>query len=102
MPNSGEHPAEVTVVAGERRLNGLFERFAIWAGGLLIAILFMAYQDQRADVARLEERVSFLYMDKVSKSDLKDTETRIMNRIEGMQSDILARMDLLFGRVTKP
>lgn len=42
-----------------------------------------------------------LYLDKVSKGDLKDTEARIMTRIEGMQSDILARMDLLFGKVTK-
>ena len=100
MPNSGEH-AEVTVVAGDRRINGLFEKFAIWAGGLLIAILFLAYQDQRADVARLEERVSFLYLDKVSKSDLKDTENRIMSRIEGVQSDILARLDLYFGKVSK-
>ena len=91
---------DVTVVA-DRRINGYFERFAIWAGGLLIALLLLAYQDQRQQVARLEERVSFLYLDKVSKTDLKDTEARIMNRIEGMQSDILARMDLLFGKVTK-
>ena len=90
---------EVTV--GDRRINGLFERFASWAGGLLIALLLLAYQDQRQQVARLEERVSFLYLDKVSKGDLKDTEARIMTRIEGMQSDILARMDLLFGKITK-
>ena len=91
---------DVTVVA-DRRINGYFERFAIWAGGFLIALLLLAYQDQRQQVARLEERVSFLYLDKVSKGDLKDTEARIMTRIEGMQSDILARMDLLFGKVTK-
>ena len=102
MPNRGEHAAEVTVVSSDRRMNGLFERFAIWAGGLLIAILFMAYQDQRADIVRLEEKVSFLTTDKVSRTDLRETEARIMARIEGMQSDILARMDLLFGRVTKP
>lgn len=93
-------PAEVTV--GDRRINGLFERFAIWAGGLLIAILFLAYQDQRADIVRLEEKVSFLTLDKVSRTDLRETEARIMARIEGMQSDILARMDLLFGKITKP
>jgi len=91
---------DVTVVA-DRRINGYFERFAIWSGGLLIALLLLAYQDQRQQVARLEERVSFLYLDKVSKGDLKDTEARIMTRIEGMQSDILARMDLLFGKITK-
>lgn len=100
MPN-GEHPTEVTVVSGDRRINGLFERFAIWAGGLLIAILFLAYQDQRADIVRLEEKVSFLSLDKVSRTDLRETEARIMARIEGMQSDILSRMELYFGKITK-
>lgn len=99
--SNGEHPAEVTVVSGDRRINGLFERFAIWAGGLLIAILFLAYQDQRADIVRLEEKVSFLTLDKVSRTDLRETEARIMARIEGMQSDLLARLDLYFGKVSK-
>ena len=43
----------------------------------------------------MEEKIQFIYMDKVSKNELKDVEARIMTRIEAGNADILARIDLL-------
>lgn len=72
-----------------------WERFSIWACGAIIALLCIGYQDQRTRVDKMEERVQTLYMDKVSKNELKDVEARIMSRIEAGNSDILSRIDLL-------
>lgn len=72
-----------------------WERFAIWACGAIIALLCIGYNDQKTTIERLDEKVQFLYLDKVAKSELKDTEARIMSRIEAGNADILARIDLL-------
>ncbi len=81
------------------RIHSYFERLAIWACGFIIVLLGLAYNGQKAQIEKMEEKVQFLYIDKVNKSDLKDTEYRIMSRIEGMQTDILARMDILFNKI---
>lgn len=80
---------------GNTILAPYWERFALWCGGAIIALLAIGYQDQKSTVDKLEEKVQFLYMDKVAKSELKDTEARIMSRIEAGNADILARIDLL-------
>lgn len=72
-----------------------WERFSIWACGAIIALLCIGYQDQRTRVDKMEEKIQFIYMDKVSKNELKDVEARIMTRIEAGNADILARIDLL-------
>ena len=72
-----------------------WERFSIWACGAIIALLCIGYQDQRTRVDKMEEKLQFLYLDKVSKNELKDVEARIMTRIEAGNADILARIDLL-------
>ena len=61
----------------------------------MIALLCIGYQDQKTRVDKMEEKLQFLYLDKVSKNELKDVEARIMTRIEAGNADILARIDLL-------
>lgn len=78
------------------RINAVWEKFAIWACSAIIALLVIGYQDQKSKVDKMEERLQFLYLDKVSKNELKEVETRIMNRIEAGNADILARIDLYF------
>ncbi len=77
------------------RMNGYWERACIWVCGGAIALLCLVYQDQRAKVEKLEEKVQFLYMDKVSKQDMDKLEERIMSGIAAGNSTILARMDLM-------
>lgn len=72
-----------------------WEKFSMWACSAIIALLCIGYQDQRTRVDKLEERLQFLVMDKVSKNELKEVEARIMGRIEAGNADILARIDLL-------
>lgn len=91
----------MTTETANSRINKYWEKFALWACSGVIALLCLAYQDQRTQVTKLEEKVNFLYLDKVSKSDLKETEDRLMKRIEGMGSDILARLDIYFGKMNK-
>lgn len=83
------------------RIDGLWERFGTWACGAIIALLCIGYQKQESNLERLEERVQFLMLDKVGKSELKEVETRIMSRIEAGNADILARLALYFGRIEK-
>lgn len=79
----------------DSRINNYFERLALWACGAIIALLCIGYQDQKTRVDKMEEKLQFLYLDKVSKNELKDVEARIMTRIEAGNADILARIDLL-------
>lgn len=86
---------------GSTVLAPYWEKAAVWAGGCIIALLCIGYQDQKSTIDRMEERVQFLMLDKVSKNDLKEVEARIMGRIEAGNADILARIDLLLKANTK-
>lgn len=79
------------------RITAVWERFAIGLLSLVMALGMMVIQDIRAQNKELESRVLFLYTDKVSNQQLKDTEQRLVTNIEGMRSDLLARLDLYFG-----
>ena len=88
----------VSEPSANSRINAVWEKFAIWACSAIIALLVIGYQDQKSKVDKMEERIQFIYNDKVSKNELKDVEARIMNRIEAGNADILARIDLYFKR----
>jgi hypothetical protein len=77
------------------RINAAWEKFAIWACSAIIALLAIGYQDQKSKVDKLEERVQFLYLDKVSKQDMDKFEERIMTGIAAGNAALLARMDLM-------
>src|SRR3990172_11109543 len=72
------------------RINAVWEKFAIWACSAIIALLVIGYQDQKSKVDKMEERVQFLYLDKVSKQDMDKLEDRIMRGIAAGNSTILA------------
>jgi hypothetical protein len=77
------------------RINAAWEKFAIWACSAIIALLAIGYQDQKSKVDKMEERVQFLYLDKVSKQDMDKFEERIMTGIAAGNAALLARMDLM-------
>ena len=77
------------------RINGYWERVCMWVCGGAIALLCLVYQDQKVTVDKLEEKVQFLYVDKVSKQDMDRLEERIMKGIAAGNSDIISRLELL-------
>lgn len=79
------------------RITATWEKFAIGLLSLVMALGLMVMQDVRTQLKETESRVLFLYTDKVSNQQLKDTEGRLVSNIEGMRSDLLARLDLYFG-----
>lgn len=77
------------------RISVYWEKAALWACAAIISLLCVGYQDIKTKMDKQEEKVQFLYLDKVGKSELREVETRIMSRIEAGNADILARIDLL-------
>ncbi len=83
--------------SANQRITNLWEKFAIGLLSVVMALGMLVIQDIRTQNKELESRVLFLYTDKVSNQQLKDTEQRLVTNIEGMRSDLLARLDLYFG-----
>ena len=83
--------------SANNRITALWEKFAIGLISVVMALGILVIQDIRTQNKELESRVLFLYTDKVSNQQLKDTEQRLVTNIEGMRSDLLARLDLYFG-----
>lgn len=77
------------------RINAVWEKFAIWACSAIIALLVIGYQDQKSKVDKMEERVQFLYLDKVSKQDMDKLIDKLEDRIAAGNSVLLSRMDLM-------
>lgn len=89
------------MAVGSNALAPYWEKFSLWACSAIIALLCIGYQDQKTKVDKMEEKLQFLMLDKVGKGELKEVETRIMSRIEAGNADILARLELYFGRIDK-
>jgi hypothetical protein len=87
--------------SANNRISALWERLALGLISVVMALGMLVIQDIRTQNKELESRVLFLYTDKVSNQQLKDTEQRLVTNIEGMRSDLLARLDLYFGSLNK-
>lgn len=104
-------PNEVKSTVDER-LFGISSK--ILAG--LLTIIFtvggIMYTDSKQRITTLEDKVSFLYQDKVSRAEFREemSQIRIQNdanksdiiaRQESMKSDIIARINLLVPHVDR-
>ncbi|MNQ43064.1 hypothetical protein D3C85_801310 [compost metagenome] len=83
------------------RLNDLFQRFGIWACSAMMAFGILVFQDHRAQLGKLEEKVNHLYIDKVSRAELKEEVNRILVAQEASKADILSRLEIYFGRISR-
>ena len=88
------------------RINRYVEKFAIWIVGIVISISVAVWNKAEARIDILEERVAFLYQDKVSRQELKDEMSLLRQQIdrsnaevargqEQLRSDILSRLELI-------
>ena len=83
------------------RINGYWERIALFLIGIVLSLVVWAYQEQGKKIERLESTALVLQTGKVDKADLRDVEDRINTKIDGMKSDILSRLEWYFGKIPK-
>lgn len=82
----------------------------------LLAIIFsvggIMYTDSKQRMTTLEDRVSFLYQDKVSRAEFREemqtlrmqndaNKSDIIARQDSLKSDVLARIDLLIPHINR-
>lgn len=95
-----------------KRINKFVERFLWWIIGVVVMILGGLYNAAVDRITVTEERVSFLYQDKVSRAELREVaeglriqndsnKKEILSQQEGLKQDILSRLDLIL-RVYPP
>ncbi|MCK9530388.1 MAG: hypothetical protein M0R77_07480 [Gammaproteobacteria bacterium] len=88
------------------RINKFVEKFAVWIIGALFSLGVAGWNKMDSDIDRLEERVAFLYQDKVSRQELKDEMFLLRTQIERdnqdmrrgqeqLRGDILSRLELI-------
>lgn len=84
------------------RINNFWERAALFFLTAVLSLTVWAFQEQGKKVEALEQRVLLIQTTKVDRGDLRDVEDRINSKIDGMKSDLIARLDLYFGKLSKP
>jgi hypothetical protein len=94
------------------RLQRIITIIAGYAIAIILAVSWYNYTDTKDRIRGIEERVSFLYQDKVSRAEFREemtqmrlqieaTKTDIIAIQEATKSDILARIDLLIPHITR-
>ncbi|HLS54191.1 MAG TPA: hypothetical protein VK031_09470 [Tissierellaceae bacterium] len=102
-----------TTSAAKSRVHDLSNKFDKISGkvvtigvSVLIALMSMLYTDMKDRVNKMEERVTFLYNDKLSRSEFLDTmreikEDMLLSRketdkqIQSVKTEIIERLDLI-------
>lgn len=88
------------------KINKWVEKFAVWLVGILVSIGGFMYTQMDSRVDKIEERVSYLYQDKVSRQELREEVGQLKvqidrfgkdqaERTELMKNEILGRIDLI-------
>ncbi len=85
----------------DTRINGYWEKWGLWVAVALLSVCAYTFQDQKSRIDRLEADVQKLYIEKVSKEDMKEFEARVTKQVEGIKEDILSRLDLYFATTHK-
>lgn len=65
---------------------------------LLIVIAYFSFNDLKERQARQEEKISYLYQDKVSRAEFREEINNMRFQIEGTKTDILARQADVIAR----
>lgn len=81
------------------RITNLTERAAIGLLSLVIGFMTILYNGQQDRIKDLESRVIVLQTTKVDRGDLKEFKEEINASIAAMKSDLIARLDLYFGKL---
>ncbi len=74
----------------------LWERWALYLMGALVALCVYLFQEQKSKVERLETQMQTVQIDKVSRTEMKELEDRLNRQFMGIKADIIERMDWHF------
>lgn len=88
------------------KVNMFLSKFSYWIIGIVIAILGSIYTATIERISQAEQKIQYLYQDKVSKEELRvvtqdinekvdSIKYDIMQQQSAMKSDILSRLDYL-------
>lgn len=91
------------------KISNLMERAAIGLLSFVVAIMFLVYQGQRGDFKDLEAKVYRVEIDKASREEIRDLESRINKNFDARMAelrsqatadkvDILQRIDLYWKK----
>lgn len=83
------------------RINSYWEKWGIWVAVALLSVCAYTFQEQKTRIDKLESNVQQLYMDKVSKEDMKEFEIRVSKQVDSVKGDILSRMDFYLAKPSK-
>ena len=97
---------------GISTFGALWQKLALGLISLLVAGLFLVYQGVSSDLKETQAQVAVLQTQKVDRADLRETESRLNNKIDAAFSnlvsrsaadkqDILQRLDLYFSTLKK-
>lgn len=78
-----------------QRINKFIEKFSVWIVSILISIGGYMYTKIDDKLETLEERVAYLYQDKVSRQELKEEMSLLRNSQNQMKDDIVQRLELI-------
>lgn len=77
----------------ESKLSKIIQTVAAYAIAGIIIIFWNTGAESKDRIKVLEERVSFLYQDKVSRAEFREEMTQVRLQIEGTKTDIVTRQD---------
>lgn len=94
----------------DEKISKIINKVAVGAITIIFTISGIMYSDAKQRITMLEERVSFLYQDKVSRAEFREemsqlrlqndaNKSDIISRQESLKSDILARIDLIIPHI---
>lgn len=75
------------------KFNKLIGRVAAFSITVVVAIAGMIYKDTSNRVANVEERVNYLFMDKISRAEFKEEINQLRVQNEANKADILSRQN---------
>lgn len=78
-----------------QKINKFIEKFAVWIVTILISIGGTMYTKMDNKIEVLEDRVSHLYQDKVSRAELREEMALLRNSQALMKDDIIQRLELI-------
>lgn len=111
MSQNKEESCSKTDTLNER-INRFVSKFLWWLVGVVVMIMGGIYNNTNERITSMEDKVSFLYQDKVSRAELREVTNDFRSQNEVMKAeimaqqyetkkDILARLDFLL-RLTPP
>ena len=82
-------------------MNKFLEKTGIWLAGIAVSVAGYFWTGVTNRIQVVEDRVSHLYQDKVSRQELKEEMAIIRSQNEQNKQDIISRLELILKMYAK-